>query len=170
MRRTILITLAFLLLVPLQFSAAHSEELSKTGHPSLVNGLKQFPYPYKLIGQQRMGTSVGYAPENCGEKYLKEVKCLVLHLVTRDDEAVNIRVIGSEIQLALFLHEYSPGFGKYKFWYPVILFPVTRNQQLDDNDYWLYEVDIIGRFYVKYNVRGNDPNKVLGYENEAYYR
>ena len=170
MHRVILVILALLLAIPLQSLTARSEEQSKTGYPSSVNGLKQFPYPYKLIGQQRLGTSVGYRPEKCSEKYLKELRCAVLYVVTRDDESLEIKIIGSEIQLALFLNQYSPGTDKYRFWNPVILFPVTRNKSLDGNDYWISEVDIVGRFFVKYNTRGNDPNKVLRYENEVYYR
>jgi len=172
MRRTTLAILVLLLAVPLQFLVAYGEEpSSKTRHPSLVNGLKQFSYPYKLIGQQRLGTAVGYYREkNCGEKYSKEFKCVVLYVVTREDTTVNIRVIGNEIQLALFFHEYDPEIGKYKFWRPVILFPLTRHRSLNGNDYWVSEIDIVGRFFVKYNTRGNNPNEVLGYENEVYYR
>jgi len=171
MRRAILAISILLLAIPLQFLVAHSEEISKTGHPSLVNGLKQFPYPYKLIGQQQIGTSIGYNLEtNCGEKYSKGFKCAVLYMVTREDTAVNIKVIGNEIQLALFFHEYDPEIGKYKFWKPVMLFPLTRHRSLNGNDYLVSEIDIVGRFFIKYNTRGSNPNEVLGYENEAYHR
>ena len=36
--------------------------------------------------------------------------------------------------------------------------------------YWIYEIDIVGRFFIKWDTWGKDPNKILEYENEMYHR
>lgn len=153
------------------FTLVSGQERSKTGYPFLVNGLRQFPYPYRLVGQQRLGTRVSSEGiMNCGENYTKELQCAGLYIVTKEDEEIYIRVLGNEIQMALFMNEIWPDTGKYKFWYPAILFPRARSKILDGNDYFIHEVDVVGRFFVNFDTRGENPNEVLGYENEVYYR
>ena len=161
---------------------ASEKEEFKSGYGFFVKALKQFPYPYKLVGDQQLGTLKGSSGINpLGEADAKlyaerygdssELKYLELYLVTREDKLVTIKLVGNELDLKIFWHELSPNTGKYKFWEPVILFSLFEKKMRPYGDrYWVYDIDIVGRFFIKRDTWGGDPNKILGYENEMYYR
>jgi hypothetical protein len=172
-------------LFPIMVFAAETpaKEKFESGYDFFVKALRQFPYPYKLVGDQQLGTLQGSnginVLEKADAKYYKErygddvssLRYIELRTVTREDRLVTVKLVGSEIDLKIFLHELSPDTGKYKFWNPVILFPVYGDKKIPPVDnYWICEIDIVGRFFIKWDARGKDPNKILGYENEMYHR
>lgn len=163
MKKRLVIWVIFTVII-ISITATVQAQQSADGYDYFVKALLQFPYPYKLSGDQHLGTLRGFdipEDEDCG--YIE------MYIITRDNKLTDIKVVGDKIQLAIFMHELDPFTGKYKFWNPVILFPSTAKLP-PLGIYSIWDVDIVGRFFIKRDPHSADPNKVLEYENEVYYR
>lgn len=134
---------------------------SPSGFSELVGALNQFPIPN--VHGYHVATVLGWG-SYCDSKPTKGMRCVTLRMVTRDDQRVDIEVQSGEIYMALFLHEMSPEWGRYKYWRPVFLMPVLPKQESRPP----HDLQMVGRYKTKWDRK--DPNKVLGYENEIYWK
>ena len=132
----------------------------KATHTSLVDGLKQFPAKYPISRGYIRATVHGYGPGDPVKEYGEVFESKFLGLTTEDGQNLTILVVGSEVDLALFMHEVRPYTGKYKFWYSVLEFQGKYNDWV----YSWYEIEVVGRFSMEIDKNTG----VIGYQNEAY--
>ena len=133
---------------------------SRSGYDFAVKALKQFPFPYQLESNWRLGTLVGIGP--CNESKTK----LYLKVVTREDELIYIEVSsGDGSDLTAYQRKLWPGHNDDdEFWDSVILF----EKKAAFRDYITREIKMVGRFLIQWDSGGPNPNLVLGYRNESY--
>lgn len=158
--RAVVVVLAVFLLAQPSMAQVSRGATSPSGFPELVQALKQFPIP-DVFGYH-VATVSGWG--SCDNRPPMGVRCVTLRMVTRDDQLIDIEVQADEIYMALFLHEMSPDWGRYKYWRPVFLV----KPGLGRGFYLAHDLQMVGRYKTIWDRK--DPNKVLGYENEIYWK
>lgn len=169
MKKIVLIILLFVFIPAVNAQTTSSkQELGIKGKAThdygyAVKGLEQFPLEYGVPPGYVLATTVGSS--GSGEVETRSgtvLNSLILKLVTLKGENLEIRIVGSELQLALLMNEISPRTGKYQFWYPIIWFQGKYN----DWTYYYHEIDVVGRFFIEWDKK--ETNKITGYRNEVY--
>ena len=126
----------------------------------LVQGLKQFPLGYKVKDHINLVLATVVEIARC-DPYPKNEFCAKLTLVTDEGDTFDVAVVASDIDLAIWLHEVRPDFGKYQYWRPVL----TTSRKKAGSFYQLYEVHLNGRFL---SVGDKNDSRVVRYENENF--
>ncbi|MDA2922701.1 hypothetical protein MYX07_05565 [Patescibacteria group bacterium AH-259-L07] len=134
-----------------------------------LSALDQFPHTSDKDGEYHLGTRTTTAIETDGKGY----SYYHFVFVTRDRQMVSMTIKASAFEIDFFRLENDlfqnvgdPLRGKFFPWHPVFHFP--KNPASEDGYYRLSEVKVVGRFHIKYDRNGTDPNKILGYGNEVY--
>lgn len=135
----------------------------KTMHTFLADGLKQFPSKHPVPRGYVKATFRGLSRGNPVTEKDNTYNFIFLMLVTEDGQNLNIKVIGSELNLAFLAHEIWSNTGKYEFWDPVLEFKGKFNDWVYD---W-YEIEVVGRILREYDDP-QDIDKLTGYQNEVY--
>ncbi len=168
MKKMALICVFTLIAIFTWSSACLAEETkpAEESYPSLVQGLRKFnPVRYK---NYTVATYHGFSRYPCKDEKgnsIGDCEMVELRLVTIDGEYMSLKIRLNTADMALFLHEISPRFGKYRSWDPVIEI-YLKLDKFDPGYTSIHALRLVGRFQTNWD---RDKNEIKNYKEERYY-